>query len=274
MRRLSFLGLFLALAAAALAEEGAPQLKSLASLPAPARDALSWLPADCDTLFVSTALELRFASAPPGPKTGPRMSLLEFMAFGDALAVPALENKSAAWAIHAHRGTEVVSAFGSLRYEGCTIFGLGSLTAEDRQALTSWLAENARSIGSEGKATVYKFPSSFVREGVYPEKPWEGVFVTWANDALIVATSDTYLRELLARVAQADRKIAVPASVLDWSDVAPWAAVWGVRAFPAKTEPIRPEARTTFFAKDRVSPELRVVYRPAIPDGLAAATRP
>ncbi len=278
MRGFAFLAWVLVSAGVALAEEASPPPRSLASLSAPAREALSWLPAKCEALFVSPSFDLSVPTLQPESGKGPTMSLLQGYVFGEALVSLSkdgdpfdLTNKSAAWAIHARHGMEVVSNFGSIRYEGCTIYGLESLTAEDRQALTGWLAKHATSIESAANATVYKFPSGFVREGNVSAKPWEGVFVTWMNDALVVATSDDYLRELIGRAAQADRTLAVPTAVLDWSDVPPSAKVWGVRAYPADAERNRPEARTTFYAQDDA--ETRVVYRPTIPDGLAAAAQ-
>lgn len=157
----------------------------------------------------------------------------------------------------------MVSAFGSVRSEGCAILVFAQELGEAAGEWTRMLRKSAKAIRRVAGREVFEFPSTVVMESVFKPKPWQGTFLLQLSpNTLLCAFSDKYLDELLTRIDQPQKKRALAEELPEWKYVKPNAPVWMLRHFPkgqSKEKRRLLDGITWSLTKDR----LNVVYVPA-----------
>jgi hypothetical protein len=210
----------------------------------PLDEAIMWLPSDTETLTVAHSFKLE-ASDEEGGFGGLMLgNLLEatfFVEFGDEMKLDPLRGRTVSLALLGQRNFDSVSSFGGLRCESCAIVlfeeDLGG-TWEKLKASLSESAEHVRRI--EGQE-VFQYAPTTVMEPWVKLKPWQGLFVARPTPkALLIASSDKYLEEVLRRMSATTRERALRPSLPEWKHVDRSAAMWTIRHIPT-------ESPRTFF---------------------------
>jgi len=201
---------------------------------------LRWLPVDTETLVVAKEFRL------PDARLQAHNSL-KAVRMGRVLAVSplpdpikdSLSGQRVRWAVHGGRDYKVVSAFGSLRYEGASLIRFeDELSEEKLQDLHEQLRKAANDVRSVSDHDVYVFPPERGQEGK-PE-PWQGQYVAILNsDTMVTATSDAYLSQFLTRMATEPRDSALSADLPEWKYLDANADAWLLRHLPDQNDKIR-----------------------------------
>jgi hypothetical protein len=207
-----------------------------ADLPAAVERVLACLPENTETIVVAQSFKIE------GPrKQGVPSDLdwpgLQSLSLGD---LPLLEEdtglnqligRTVAVAVNAGRDFEVVSSFGSLRYEGCSVIRFQESLPDAGRTLTDALRGQAREVRTIAGHDVFVFPHRTAMESLYKPKPWQGQFIALpAPDTLLCATSDRFLREVLERLVHpAPGKRALPAELPEWAHLDAKAPAWSLR---------------------------------------------
>ena len=209
-------------------------------VPAPLPEAVShflrWLPVDTETIIVARS----FVTLVPDQNAKPDWEQVRNISLipEDLSTSPAtllFRGRRIKLAVKGGRSFESVSAFGSLRFAGCSI-----IEFEDPwlgKDLLDSLKKNAKSVRRIGDRDAFVFPDQTVMESFHKLKEWQGLFITVLSPSIVLcATSDAYLRELLERIAEDQPlKRALPAELPEWKYVDPQAPCWAIRNIPGNT---------------------------------------
>lgn len=233
---------------------------------------LKWLPTDTEIVVVARSFkmpgsaELSIVGLKP---TAAAAKMLQVHAMGPLLSldkskyVDLLAGKKIALALGAGRSFDVVSEFGSVRYQGCHVLIFEDDLAKTGDRLTELLRKDANAIHTVEGYKTYVFKSVVVKDSVFKDKDWEGVFVVRPQpNVLLVATQEAFLKEVLERrrLKPADR--AFPKQLSVWKHVDRSASAWIIRlqhltwrhtlGTPAYVVTLQPDKRN----------ELEIVYLP------------
>ncbi len=200
-------------------------------------DALSWLPADTETVIGSEGpfdISDLAASSDGDNDREPTLPELEKQARNLPLGLFGLKNghlaeslKSykVAMAIEGSRHFRPPSGLGSMRYEGCEIAFLSGESALEAHSLMKIIAPLAVSTQEIEGVRVATFREQ--RE----EDEWT-TFVAFPNDDIVLVASNLeYLRTVISRMRDATGQRALPASLPEWKYVNTQAIVWGLRHY-------------------------------------------
>jgi hypothetical protein len=137
-------------------------------------------------------------------------------------------------AVYGGRGYEVVSAFGSYRWHGCSVL----VFAEETDGVTQFIqsvGEDSPEVRKIRGEEVFVFPANKSEmESVYKLKPWQGTYLAQIKpNVLLCATSDVYLEEVLKRIETKPADRLLPADLAEWKYVDTTSSTWGLRHIPA-----------------------------------------
>jgi hypothetical protein len=242
------------------------------SNPLPAyKQALSWLPADTETLFMARDFIVSrsgsvLQEAASGQKIDSLVDVREIIRL-EALSTLCDLEKGAeirpfaghkiVLALRGARHADVVSSFGSIRDEGCSIIFLEKPVNEIAPQWSERSQRNALEVRVHSGKKIYVFPTSVTMEPWVKLKSWQGTFIVLLKpDVLLCASSDQYLKEVLDRidVPQTDRAMSDQLPIWKYTD--PALSTWMIRRCPNR-EMIESLA---FLPKQN---EFQVVYLPA-----------
>ncbi|HEV8068340.1 MAG TPA: hypothetical protein VGP76_11435 [Planctomycetaceae bacterium] len=211
------------------------------------RRCLAWLPVDTETLVAAQSFAL-----PSSKELGHRTqnSKSAEPVFNDWLHVDALEGffeadggkfldalagKKVALALRGARNYDVVSAFGSLRSEGCVVLTFeNNFDATDKRKLAALLTRRKEIRRISGR-DAFVFPSTTVMESVFKPELWQGTFIVLLDGStLLCATSDRYLQEVLRRVDTKPADRALADDLPEWKHLDLNAPAWLLRHVPVQ----------------------------------------
>jgi hypothetical protein len=203
-------------------------------LPTDVERLVKWLPEDTETLIVARSITFN----PPKWEHMKGWSVYanflltnDIDVAGDPLAP--LRGREISLAVQGARNFDVVTKFGGLRGEHCTVFSLSNPLEAGGRDLTEHLRRHAASVRSMGGRDVFTFASAILRQHEFKPLPWEGsYFVVLDPKTVLHATSDRYLAEVLARVTKAVPGRALAGSLPEWRHVDLTAPAWVLRHFP------------------------------------------
>ncbi len=204
---------------------------------------LGWFPADTETLHVAQSFQIPAVEDDPSstPPVGDfRYASQLFVLDGlwglerGKYQKPLVGRKVVA-ALCGSRYYDLVSKFGSLRSEGCSVLMFNQDLDDGGKDWTGLLRAGARQINRINGHEVFVFPSTVVMEGRFKLKPWQGTFLVLLTPKIVLcATSDTYLEEVLNRLDSAPKDRALPDSLPEWQHVDIKAPGWMLRHVPEK----------------------------------------
>ena len=257
------------------------------SLPTDIAAILPWFPTDTETLIVARDVDpgtsLRSAKAAQGELTDEQRQALKqqamawltksltvgnFWAFsGDPKTqaqkfVNSFGDRHLPLVVYGGRKYEIVSAFGTYRYHGASVRIFAQEATDDVERGMLAIEKNAGDVRTFSGQRVLVFPAN--KEGMesrYRIQPWQGVFVTRVQpNVVICATSDTYLKEMLARVETKAEDRALPDDLPEWKFIDTTASTWGLRHIP----PVKEQQLTglAWFVEPAAPGALEVFYLP------------
>jgi hypothetical protein len=202
--------------------------------------ALSWLPADTETVvaavgpFLLPGLGLGAGETQAGPGSGDEVRAtfrglpFELFGFKDGILGKHFRGEQVLLGVEGSRHFRAPSGLGEGPFEGCAI-AVFAVDVTDRA--NSFLKDSAsialRAEQIEGQRVI-----------VFQEKREQNVwttFVAFPRASIAVAASDEgYLREVLARLNGRSGERALPDSLPEWKHVNVHAAVWAVRHYDRK----------------------------------------
>lgn len=212
----------------------APQAKRLNAI----SEALTWLPPDTETVAVAQNFEVPDFSGDTKPKDAASLNarIGPVLALGPSSKVCGgdfwryLRTRKATFALLGGRKFDIVSAFGSLAYEGVSMLVLEDDLPELGRPLVELLRKHALEVRTIGGREVFKFETEIVRETGIGVLPDEGTYITLVKPNMIwVATVPTYLQESLERYPQGKLPRALPDDLPEWKHVDRTAPYWMVR---------------------------------------------
>jgi hypothetical protein len=236
------LGLLLALSVAAFGSSGCKSDRPNAQIGAvqlsvEAKQVLSWLPADTETLLTAKgpfhlpnfqvrredyadhrlqAQELRQAFQ--GLTVG-------LFAFGNGGLRNQLEGKKILFAAEGSRAFRTPNDLGELPYEGCAIVIFADDLGETQETFMKTAGKNALRIENIESHQV----------AVFQEKMQQDIWTMYvdfpAKNIVVVATNRDYLGEVLARMRAPGTPRAFPEALAEWKYVDTQAEFWGMRHF-------------------------------------------
>ena len=205
------------------------------------KKALSWLPADTETVIVangpfafpildgptdhSPRLELSSTELELGMRDLPLW--LFSMKNGDLREK--LKGKLVALALEGSRHFRPPETLGEMRYEGCDIVVLGHAATFDRDSFLKNAANSA-----------VRFQEILgTKIAVFQERQEDDIWTTFVafptSNIVLVATDESYLRVVLARIGGgASGPRALPGTLPEWKYVNTLAPVWGLRHYQRK----------------------------------------
>ena len=216
-------------------------------LPVTLTRALSWLPADTETLIVANG---PFLIPPPETEVDEdRTRLLSKQEINEKFeALPTglvglpegllkkLNSRTVAFAMEGSRHFRSPSELGEMPYEGCDIV----VFVGDVSSLGDAFMRDSRNVGTkfeEGEGQ---------RVAVFQEKLEEDVWTTLVAfpkpNVLVVATSRDYLRGVLARIGGAAGPRALPDALPEWKYVNTRARCWALRHYDKSQADLDPSS--------------------------------
>jgi hypothetical protein len=211
--------------------------------------ALSWLPADTETLIVANGPFVMPQRQNAEDDTKSRLlSLKEIRETFESLPLGlvglqqgVLEKKfnrrEVAFAIEGARSFRSPSGLGEMTYEGCDIV----VFAHDVSSLGAAFMEDSKSVAMKFEEVQGQ------RVAVFEEKMEEDIWTTMVafpkGNVLVVATNRDYLRGVLARIGGAGGPRALPDGLPEWKYVDMNDHAWGLRHYDkrqAETDPSSP----------------------------------
>jgi hypothetical protein len=199
--------------------------------------ALSWLPADTETIVVANGTFLL-----PPPETEiedeDRMRQLsskqiteKFEALPTALVglpeclLKILSNQKVSFAMEGSRNFRSPSELGEMPYEGCDIVVFVNNIAD----LGDSFMKNSKNGGTKFEEIEGQRVAVFSQK--LEEDVWTAFVVLPKPNVLLVATNREYLRDLLARFGGATGTRALPDELQEWKYVNIRARCWGLRHY-------------------------------------------
>jgi hypothetical protein len=210
------------------------------ALPPVAKRILAWLPNDTETIAVAQSFPIEDYAAPGDPKSrenidlGIRLFTLEgLFELNDWKFLKPLIGSKVVLALRGARNFEVVSAFGSLRNEGCAVLVFENKLEDIAKGWRQTVRAGAKKIRRIENREVFVYPSTTVMESTYEQMPWQGTFIVVVDpNTLLCATSDRYLTDVLKRL---DAKSPGRSPLLDlpeWKHIDPKSSAWLLRHVP------------------------------------------
>lgn len=206
----------------------------IGKLPTDVERLVKWLPEDTETLIVARSMTLDKPKweAMTGWSVYANFLMANHIDVAGASFAP-LRGRDVSLAVQGARNFDVVTKFGGLRGEHCTVFILSTPLEAGGRDLTEHLRRHAASVRSMGGRDVFKFPSAIRREGGFKPLSWEGsYFVVLDPKTVLHATSSRYLAEVLDRVTKPAPGRALAESLPEWRHVDLTAPAWVLRHFP------------------------------------------
>ena len=210
--------------------------------------ALSWLPADTETLTVANGPFVIPQSKNAEEETKSRLlSLKEIKETFESLPLglvglqqgvleKKLKGREVAFAMEGARSFRSPSGLGEMTYEGCDIV----VFAHDVTSLGEAFMEE-----SKGVATKFEEVEG-QRVAVFEEKMEEDIWTTMVafpkGNVLVVATNRDYLRGVLARMGGAGGPRALPDGLPEWKYVNMNDHAWGMRHYDKKQAEMDPSS--------------------------------
>src|SRR5215472_7436848 len=189
--------------------------------------ALAWLPADTETLLVANG-PFWMSNFQTGQEVYTNHEVtskelekhfegmtLQLFNFGNGLLEKQLRGKKILFALEASRHFRPPAGLGELLFEGCAVAIFGDSLADRRDAFMKEAAQKAVRIAE----------------------------IDGQKVAVLVATNEQFLREMLSRMRNPRKERALPTSLPEWKYVNTRAQFWGVRHFDkqqAKEDPTSP----------------------------------
>ncbi len=210
---------------------------------------LGWFPADTETVsavmgpFLLPPMEkdsnggLRMASSGDEVRDQFMRFPLQLLVGKDGLLARNLKDKPIIAAIEGSRNFQAPTGLGGMRYQGGVIAVFaGDITAN----ADGFLKDSAPSILRKQQIEGHEVT-------VFQEKSEEDIWMTYVAfpkpNIAVVATSEDYLREVLARINGKQGARALPADLPEWEHVNIRSEFWAVRHFRktgAETDPSSP----------------------------------
>jgi hypothetical protein len=212
------------------AQTSAPAVKRL---PVMARQVLSWLPEDTETILV---VERPFTIPPPSPDNDRQIrekspdKIFEMLPLGlfglkESLLQKYLIGETVEFALEGSRHFRSPSALGEALYEGCQIVVLKNASPERGASFRTRAAKAAL------KGEIIAGQDVSVFQEKLEEDTWT-TFVAFPRPNLVMACTDSdYLREVIERVGGKVGKRALPDTLAEWNFVHTDASFWGLRHF-------------------------------------------
>lgn len=210
--------------------------------------ALSWLPADTETLIVANGPFVIPQPQNAEEETESRRlspqeirEAFESFPFGlvglqQGVLEKKLKGREVAFAIEGARSFRSPSGLGEMTYEGCDIV----VFAHDVISLGAAFMED-----SKGVATKFEEVEG-QRVAVFEEKMEEDIWTTMVafpkGNVLVVATNRDYLRGVLARMGSKGGPRALPDGLVEWEYVNIKDHVWGLRHYDKKQAEMDPSS--------------------------------
>ncbi|MDB5390611.1 MAG: hypothetical protein JWM11_6257 [Planctomycetaceae bacterium] len=205
------------------------------------RGAIGWLPTDSDTLHVAQAFEM------PGPEPQKQVGPLRDFRYGGQLFVleglfepvhkkylKPLGGRKVLVAVRGERNSEVVSKFGSVRSEGCSIILFKDDLGTAAKEWTDLIRAGADQIRRHNGHEVFVLGKTTVMDGWVKPKPWQGTFlVLLTPKCLLCASSDKYLEYVLDHLESWSAVRAFPETLVEWQHVDTTAPGWMLHHVPA-----------------------------------------
>ena len=222
-------------------------LLALATLAAPSAEAqerdhispaieerLAWLPADTETLLVAKSFLL-----PDEPRRPTSMSevipvaLLHTGLYPGQAGSELLAGNKIEWALFGGRDFRTSGNIGVPPFAGCTILKFEQQLPDARRKWEQLASDKADEVRDLIGRKVYFFSNSTVANRRAMPKSWQRDLYTWlADDMLLFASSEVYLREVLERIDRKTPRSALPANLPEWKHVDASAPAWMLRHIP------------------------------------------
>jgi hypothetical protein len=209
---------------------------------------LSWLPSDTETVvvargpFVFTSRERQETNQDRTISESDLAEMFEGLALGvfrfkDDLLAARLNGKHVTLAVDGTRHFRAPARLGGMLYEGCTIAIFSENLSNDEQSL----------LRSASKEILRTEQIQGQQVSVFQEKLendlWT-IFVAFPSEhVVLVATDETYIEEVLARLQGKKGKRALPPDLAEWKYVDTRLRFWGLRHFDksqASLDPFSP----------------------------------
>lgn len=234
-----------------------------ASLPPAVENLWRWFPENTETMVVAQSFKIpRPQNDKNADFAGSIWDHLQDFSLGDLAKLEGdagldeLIDREVSVAINGARNFTIVSAFGSLRCEGCGIVRFKEPLPDDGRRLIDALRKKAKGVRTIAGTEVFVFPDRTVTETTIKPKKWQGQYITCLSaDTLLCASSDAFLREVLQRSAERPAGRALAADLPAWKHVDCTAPVWMIRHIPRKfagqlaagvTWSLKPQGRNVF----------------------------
>lgn len=206
----------------------------IGKLPTDVERLVKWLPEDTETLVVARSITL---NQPKWELMKRWSDMAKYILTKDIDVAGAsfdpLRGRGISLAVQGASNFDIVTKFGGLRGESCTVFILSTPLEAGGRDLTENLRRHAVSVRSMEGRDVFAFPSAIQREGDRKPLSWEGsYFVMLDPKTVLHATSDRYLAEVLTRVTKPAPGRALADSLPEWRHVDLTAPAWVLRHFP------------------------------------------
>lgn len=215
--------------------------------PAALSKALSWLPADTETLIVANG-----PFSIPQPKTEtdesrtrvlPKKEINEmFEALPTALVglpeglIQKLNGRKAAFAMEGARHFRSPSGLGEMPYEGCDIV----VFVADVVSLGEAFMKDSKNVATKFEEIDGQTVAVFHKK--LEEEVWTTLVAFPKPNVLVVATSRDYLREVLGRISGAIGLRALPHKLPEWKYINIHAHCWGLRHYDKRQANLDPSS--------------------------------
>lgn len=240
--------------------------------------ALGWLPANCETLFVANGPFVLLDSDPghhrPEERTSPRDELLDALRGQAAEAALGASDQGEAllggarvrFALEGARNFRAPKGLGEFRFDGAAIV---SFDPASRAAVDAYYSDCLAH--ATARKTVREREVVTTRRKVESEE-WTFHVVRPGPDLLIGATDAAFLDELLAR-ADLNTPFEPPPVLCDWSRFEPRTLVWAARRVKGPQSAAQELELGYFLAESERPKDLRLSVRLAGPAELLAKVR-
>ena len=215
--------------------------------PVTVSEALSWLPADTETLIVANG---PFLIPPPETEVDEdRTRLLSKEEINEKFeALPILlvglpngllerlNSRKAAFAMEGSRHFRLPAELGEMPYEGCDIV----VFAGDIASLGDAFMKDSKSVGTKFEEVEGERVAVFQEK--LEEDVWTALVVFPTPSVLVVATNRDYLRDVLARIGGKSGPRALPEKLPEWKYVNTRARCWALRHYDKSQADLDPSS--------------------------------
>ena len=238
------------------------------ALPALIEKTLAWLPIDTESIVVARSFKIPndtdkgVAEKEPAEAVATALRLLVMGPISytkNGKYTDPLAGKKVALALGAARRFHGGTLFGRDRYQGCHVLIFEDELGAAGDRMTELLRKDAIAIHTVEGYETYVFSSIFVKNSVFKDEGWEGMFIVRPQpNVVLCATQKTFLKEVLRRRKMKPADRALPQRLPIWKHVDRTASAWMVRHI---TKRGAPDCAVTLQPHKRN--ELEIVYLPA-----------